>query len=112
MAKTVGRRAEGGGRRGPLIVLALVGFVVLAVGVNLRRIYGLRQDLAIREMKVKREALVSEELKLQDAIRVASSRGHLIEMAQTRLNMKMPELNQVIDLPHRPIGPVGASGRP
>jgi hypothetical protein len=111
MAKKLGKRDKGKGTRGPLIVLALVGFVVLAVGVNFRRVYGLRQDAAIRDMKVKREGLVSEELKLQDGIRVASNRSHLIEMAQTRLNMKMPELNQVIDLPHRPLGRAG-SGRP
>ena len=54
-------------------------------------------------MEQRREALVSEQLKLQDAIRAASDRKHITEIAQTRLGMKMPELNQVIDLPRRPL---------
>jgi cell division protein FtsL len=87
----------------PLILLLLAGFVVLAVGVNLRRMYGLNQAKQIREMVQRREALVSEQLKLQDAIRVASDRKHIIEIARSRLGMKMPELNQVIDLPRRPL---------
>jgi cell division protein FtsL len=103
MAKGVGRRSSGGGRRGPVILGLLVGFVVLAVGVNLRRMYGLNQAKQIREMVQRREALVSEQLKLQDAIRVASDRKHIIEIARSRLGMKMPELNQVIDLPRRPL---------
>jgi hypothetical protein len=112
MAKKLGKREKGKGIRGPLVVLALVGFVVLAVGVNLRRVYGYKQEIVIRDMKQKREALISEQQTLQDGIRVASDRSHLIDVAQSRLNMKMPELNQVIDLPHRPLGRAGASGRP
>jgi cell division protein FtsB len=69
----------------------------------LRRVYGFEQAKEIRELQQKREALVSEQLKLQDAIRVASDRRHIIEIAQSRLGMKMPELNQVIDLPRRPL---------
>ena len=103
MAKKLGSRARGKGRRGGLIVLALVGFVLLAIGVNLRRVYGLRQAREMREMEQRQEALVSEQHKLQDAIRVASDRKHIIEIAQTRLGMKLPELNQVIDLPRRPL---------
>ena len=106
MAKKLGNRGRGTGNRGgrgPLILLLLAGFVVLAVGVNLRRMYGLNQAKQIREMVQRREALVSEQLKLQDAIRVASDRKHIIEIAQSRLGMKMPELNQVIDLPRRPL---------
>ena len=94
MAKSVGRKSSGGGRKGPLIFGVLVGFVVLALGVNFRRVYGLKQAKEIREMQQKREALVSEQLKLQDAIRVASDRKHIIEIARSRLGMKMPELNQ------------------
>jgi hypothetical protein len=68
----------------------------------LRRVYGTQQAKVIRTMQQKREKLVSEQLKLQDAIRIASDRKHIIEIAQSRLGMKMPELNQVIDLPRRP----------
>jgi hypothetical protein len=103
MAKKLGTKGKGTGTRGGRILLILVGFVVLAVGVNLRRVYGLKQAKEIREMEQRREALVSEQLKLQDAIRVASDRKHIMEVAQSRLGMKMPELNQVIDLPRRPL---------
>jgi hypothetical protein len=68
-----------------------------------RRVYGTQQAKVIQTMQTKREGLVSEQLKLQDAIRVASDRKHIIEIAQSRLGMKMPELNQVIDLPRRPL---------
>ena len=105
MAKKLGAKGRGSGGGGGRILLLLVGFVVLAVGVMLRRMYGFQQATAIREMEQKREALISEQLKLQDAIRVASDRKHIIEVAQSRLGMKMPELNQVIDLPRRPLPP-------
>src|SRR4051812_34937258 len=103
MAKQVGRKRATAGRKGPRILLALLGFVVLAVVVQLRRVYGVQQGKVVREMEQKREALVAEQLKVQDAIRVASDRKHIIEIAQSRLGMKMPELNQVIDLPRRPL---------
>ena len=105
MAKSVGRKKEGGGRKGPKILLLLAGFVLVAIGVMLRRVHGFQQAKEIREMNQKREALVSEQLKLQDAIRVASDRKHIIDVAQSRLGLKMPELNQVIDLPRRPLPP-------
>jgi cell division protein FtsL len=88
---------------GPKILFVLVGFVLVAIGVNLRRVHGHKEGLAIRDMQQKREALVLEQLKLQEAIRVASDRQHIIEIARSRLGMKMPELNQVIDLPRRPL---------
>jgi cell division protein FtsL len=104
MAKGVARKA--GGRpagRGRKIFLILVGFVVLTMGVILRRVQGLQQAREIRDMQQKLEGLQSEQLKLQEAIRTASDRKHIIEIAQSRLGMKMPELNQVIDLPRRPL---------
>ena len=84
-------------------MLVLVGFVVLAIGVNLRRVYGLRQAKDITGLQQQREALLSEQLKLQDAIRVATDRQHLMAIAQTRLNMKLPALHQQIFLPKRPL---------
>jgi cell division protein FtsL len=105
MAKKVGRKAGGrGGTTGRTgkIFLVLVGFVVRTMGVILRRVQGLQQARQIREMQQKSEALRSEESKLQEAIRLASDRKHIIDIAQSRLGMKMPELNQVIDLPRRP----------
>ena len=103
MAKSVGRKTAAGGRRGPTFLLLLIGFVVLASGVMLRRVYGFQQAKLIREMHQRHEGLVSEQLKLQESIRIASDRKHIIEVAQSRLGMKMPELNQVIDLPRRPL---------
>ena len=105
MAKSVSRKPgrAAKGSKGGRIMLLLVGFVLVAIGVTLRRVHGFREATVIREMQVRREALVSEQLKLQDAIRVASDRKHIIEIAQSRLGMKMPELNQVIDLPRRPL---------
>lgn len=103
MAKQVGKRGQGSGKRGPKIVLILLGFVVLASGVMMRRVYGFRQAKLITEMQQKKEGLISEQLKLQDGIRVASDRNHIIDIATSRLGMKMPDLNQVIDLPRRPL---------
>ena len=105
MAKRVegrGKSGRSGGRRGPKIVLVLIGFVLLAIGVNWRRVIGIQQEAEIGRMRQRREALVSEQLKLQDAIRVASDRKHIMEIAQSRLGMKLPELHQVIDLPRKP----------
>jgi hypothetical protein len=88
------------------IVLILVGFVLVAIGVNLRRVYGFGQAKRISELEQRREALISEQLKLQDAIRVASDRQHLFAIAQSRLNMRLPALDHVITLPRRP-PPIG-----
>ncbi len=86
------------------IVLVLVGFVLVAIGVNLRRVYGFEQAKRISELQQRREALISEQLRLQDAIRVASDRQHLFAIAQSRLNMRLPALDHVITLPRRPLG--------
>jgi cell division protein FtsL len=119
MAKSRGVKAGGrppGQTRAPSrmgrIVLLLVGFVLAAVGVSFRRVYGVSQAKAISELEQKREALVSEQLKLQDAIRVASDRQHIQAIAQSRLNMRIPAPNQVIFIPRRPLGPVRDSVRP
>jgi cell division protein FtsL len=103
MAKKVGTRAKGGGAKGPKILLLLVGFVLVTVGVNFRRVYGRGQAKQIREMEQRREALVSEQHKVQEAIRVASDRQHIMEVAQSRLGMKLPDLHQVIDITRRPL---------
>lgn len=89
--------------RGGRIFLVLVGFVLVTMGVALRRVYGVGQATQIRQLQQHREALVSEQLKLQDAIRMASDRQHLTAIAQSRLNMKLPTSDQVIYLPRRPL---------
>ena len=112
MAKKVGGKASRTAKPGGKIFLILIGFVVLTMGVILRRVQGFKQGKEIREMQTRKEALVSEQLKLQDAIRTASDRKHIIDMAQSRLGMKMPELSQVIDLPRRPLPARRDSRRP
>src|SRR4051794_10224360 len=108
MAKAPVKAPRGGGKKmaspGGRIVLVLVGFVLVAIGVNLRRAYGFDQAKQISDLQQRREALISEQLKLQDAIRVASNRQHLIAIAQSRLNMRLPALNQVITVPRRALG--------
>ena len=108
MAKRPIAPARGGSRKsGPRrgrIVLILVGFVLVAIGVTMRRVYGFGQAKRISELQQRREALISEQLKLQDAIRVASDRQHLMAIAQSRLNMRLPAPDHVIPLPRRPIG--------
>lgn len=116
MAKRPIAATRGGPKKSPArigrIVIVLVGFVLVAIGVNLRRVYGFRQARTISELQRRREALVSEQLKLQDAIRVASDRQHLIALAQSRLNMRLPAPNQVIFLPRRPLNPARDSLKP
>jgi cell division protein FtsL len=85
------------------IALILIGFVLVAIGVNLRRVYGFNQAKRISMLEQQREALISEQIKLQDAIRVASDRQHLMAIAQSRLNMRLPAPNQVIFMPRRPL---------
>lgn len=102
MAKKVGK-AAGAGKPGGKIFLILVGFVVLTMGVILRRVQGFKQGKELAVMKTKKEGLISEQFKLQESIRSASDRKHVVDMAQSRLGMKMPELGQVIDLPRRPL---------
>jgi cell division protein FtsL len=102
VAKKVGGR-KGSGAKGPRVLLLLVGFVLVTIGVNLRRVYGRSEAMEIRTMEQRREALVSEQQTLQNDIRVASDRKHMIEIAQSRLGMKMPDLDKVIDLPRRPL---------
>jgi cell division protein FtsL len=107
MAKKPVAAARSGSKKGPSragrIMLVLIGFVLLAIGVNLRRVYGFGQAKRISALQQQREALISEQIKLQDAIRVASDRQHLMAIAQSRLNMRLPDPNQVIFIPRRPL---------
>jgi cell division protein FtsL len=107
MAKKPVTASRGGSKRTPSrmgrIALILIGFVLVAIGVNLRRVYGFNQAKRISILQQQREALISEQIKLQDAIRVASDRQHLMVIAQSRLNMRLPAPNQVIFMPRRPL---------
>lgn len=88
-------------RRGmrSVIALVLVGFVLVATGVIGRRVVGVRQQREIRRLQQQRDALAAERVRLEGAIRDASSRERLQPIAEQRLNMHIPTPEQQIFLP-------------
>ena len=91
------RRVGGGGGRGRLAFL-LLAFLVISGAVILRRTYGIRAQRELIAIEARRAALVAERLKLESEIRTASSRAHLQPIAEQRLQMKVPDASQVIDV--------------
>jgi cell division protein FtsL len=89
-------------RRRSLIALVLVGFVLVTTGVIARRVTGVRQQREIRDLVRKREALSAERIKLEEAIRDASSRARLQPIAEQRLNMRIPTPDQQVFLSRTP----------
>jgi cell division protein FtsL len=87
-----------------MIALLLVGFVLVATGVIARRVTGVRQQREITDLQRKREALSAERVKLEGAIRDASSRARLQPIAEQRLNMRIPKPDQQVFL-NRPVKP-------
>jgi cell division protein FtsL len=85
-------------RRRSLIALVLVGFVLVATGVIARRVAGVRQQLEIVSLQSKRDALAADRVKLEEAIRDASSRARLQPIAEQRLNMRIPNPDQQVFL--------------
>jgi cell division protein FtsL len=85
-----------------MIALLLVGFVLVATGVIARRVAGVRQQREITELQRKREALVADRVKLEGAIREASSRAKLQPIAEQRLNMRIPRPDQQVFLNRQP----------
>lgn len=83
--------------RGPLLVVVLLGFVLVATGVIARRTYGISQARQLREKQRQREALEAERMRLESEIRDASSRGRLAPIAQG-LGLHVPSPDQVIML--------------
>ena len=69
----------------------LVGFVLVTTGVIARRVFGVRQAAEIRDLQRKRDALDAERIRLEGAIRDASSRARLQPIAEQRLNMHIPK---------------------
>jgi uncharacterized protein YlxW (UPF0749 family) len=67
------KRRVAPGRRG-LIAILLVGFVLVTTGVIGRRVLGVKQQREIRDLQRKRDALDAERIRLESAIRDASSR--------------------------------------
>jgi cell division protein FtsL len=85
-----------------LIVLALLGFFVVATGVIARRTFGISQAKTLRALQTQRDAIDASRVKLEVEIRDASSRARLGPVAERRLHMYVPADSQVIILPREP----------
>jgi len=83
-----------------LIALVLVGFVLVTTGVIARRVVGVRQQGEIRRLQAQRDALAATRVRLESAIRDASSRERLEPIAEQRLNMHIPTPDQQIFISH------------
>jgi cell division protein FtsL len=92
-------RVAGRGRTRLRFALVLLGFLVIAMGVILRRSYGIAAARELQQLDARRAALVAERLRLEGEIRAASSRAILQPIAEQRLQMRIPADSQVIILP-------------
>jgi cell division protein FtsL len=102
-----------GARRGRLLALLLVGFVLVATGVIWRRSHGFARARVIRDLERRQQALVATKVQLEGAIRAASSRSRLEPIVRVRLQMQVPADSQVIYLRRsRDSLPRGAGARP
>ena len=81
-----------------MIALLLVGFVLVATGVIARRVAGVREQREITDLQRRRDALSADRVKLEGAIRDASSRARLQPIAEQRLNMRIPKPDQQVFL--------------
>jgi cell division protein FtsL len=80
------------------LALVLLGFVVIASGVVLRRTYGIRAARDLQAMETRRSGLIAERSRLESEIRIASSRARLLPIAEQRLQMHLPTEAQVVYL--------------
>lgn len=94
-------RARRPGRRS-ILAFVLLGFVLVATGVITRRVYGVTQAARIRALSRHRDELEAERIKVDAAIRDASSRARLEPIAEQRLGMHIVPPDQIIYLqrPH------------
>jgi len=90
------RKVGGSGRL--RLALVLLGFVLTASVVVLRRTYGIAGARELQAMETKRSGLVAERRRLESEIRIESSRAHLQPIAEQRLQMHVPTENQVVYL--------------
>jgi cell division protein FtsL len=98
------KRGVAPGRRGVIAIL-LVGFVLVTTGVIGRRVLGVKQQRELRDLQRKRDALDAERIRLESAIREASSRARLQPIAEQRLNMHIPKPDQQVFLSRPPAVP-------
>jgi cell division protein FtsL len=92
--RRVGNR--GGGRL--RLALVLLGFLVIAGAVILRRSYGVAAARELVALDARRAALVADKLRLEGEVRAASGRAQLQPIAEQRLGMHVPADSQVIIL--------------
>jgi cell division protein FtsL len=96
------RKVAGSGRL--RFALVLLGFVVIASGVILRRTYGIARAREIAALEARRSGLIGERLRLEGEVRTAASRAHLQPIAEQRLQMHLPMESQVVYLTRRSAG--------
>lgn len=99
------RRVAGKGSGRGRLALVLIGFLVIASGVILRRTYGIASATQLRQLEQKRAALVAERLRLEGEVRAAASRSTLQPIAEQRLQMHVPSDSQVIIITRPPTTP-------
>jgi cell division protein FtsL len=92
-------RVAGRGRGRLVFVLLLLGFLAIAMGVILRRSYGIAAARELQQLDARRAGLVAERLRLEGEVRAAASRATLQPIAEQRLQMRVPADSQVIILP-------------
>jgi len=78
--------------------VVLLGFVLIASGVILRRTYGIAGARELVTLEARRSGLMAERLRLESEIRVAGSRARLQPIAERRLQMHVPTEDQVVYL--------------
>lgn len=103
------RKRGGPGRGRSLVALALVGFVLVAVGVIWRRSTGFARERELRALEQQRTQLEAERAKLELEIRDLSSRARLAPVVTQRLNMRYPSDSQVVYISRRGAAPGAAA---
>jgi cell division protein FtsL len=103
-----GSRRSSAKKRGPgrrsILALVLLGFVLVATGVISRRVYGVAQAARLRALTRQHDELEAERIRLDAAIRDASSRGRLEPIAEQQLQMHIVPPDQIIYLPRARAG--------
>ena len=89
--------------------LVLMGFVLIASGVVLRRTYGIAGARELQALETRRSGLNAERLRLESEIRKAASRATLQPIAEQRLQMHVPTEDQVVYLTR---GAAGSGEKP
>jgi cell division protein FtsL len=85
-----------------VLAIVLVGFVIVASIVILRRVIGVNQQTEIAKREQERDALEAERIRLEGEIRDASSRARLEPIAEQRLHMHIATPQEQVILPPPP----------